>query len=560
MTNAIRQSFEIRGLMLDPARQTERREFYFELLPQLARWGYNTLWWHFCDDEGFALKLGGHPEFATPFAFSRVEMRRLIAAARANGICVVPEVESLGHALSFTRLPRHAHLFDGDIIGHNAICPSHPDTLGLLEEVIREVAGLFDGPYLHAGLDEADLGACPRCRRRARGKPAWWVFAEHAKAIHRIVVSCGKRMIIWADAVENHPELLHVLPKDIVLAHWHYGEIPEERIRPSVRAGFQIVCVPCVAGMAIQPSETAVKNVEDMVGFAARLPRRNCLGVVASWWESARHLRDTYPLAAAYAGATMSSGKGGDMAIFAARFVKDHFGFADPAPARALWRLHALLPSQSETKWLYPDGLADLHEALKTAEARDCGARSAEAARCVAVLRKARRKVARHVSDYDAYLLAGRITATAHENGRRLRQAYRHYTGALDYAEYKAPRDMVAAELRRALGLLADRPRVMRELVRAVSREWDRTRHPRDGKKDGRSLLLRQRGARALLPTLIRCAAFCARWLPRFERSIRRYERGGALPGAVEAGTKGRGSAGVQAERRKRREGRSVGR
>ncbi len=65
-----------RGLMLDPARLTERHDFYFKLLPQLAEWGFNTLWWHFSDDEGFALKLKSHPELASPYAFTKTEMKR----------------------------------------------------------------------------------------------------------------------------------------------------------------------------------------------------------------------------------------------------------------------------------------------------------------------------------------------------------------------------------------------------------------------------------------------------------------------------------------------------
>jgi len=38
--------------------------------------------------------------------------------------------------------------------GFNAICPSHPETLEILSDIITEVADLFDSPYLHAGLDE----------------------------------------------------------------------------------------------------------------------------------------------------------------------------------------------------------------------------------------------------------------------------------------------------------------------------------------------------------------------------------------------------------------------
>lgn len=58
--------FPIRGLLTDPARLTRRRESYFQLLPQLAEWGCNTLWLHFCDDEGQAFRFRSHPELGSP--------------------------------------------------------------------------------------------------------------------------------------------------------------------------------------------------------------------------------------------------------------------------------------------------------------------------------------------------------------------------------------------------------------------------------------------------------------------------------------------------------------
>ncbi|MHC4718709.1 MAG: family 20 glycosylhydrolase, partial [Planctomycetota bacterium] len=54
------KEWDVRGIMVDPARLVERHEFYFDLLEQMAAWGLNTLWWHFDDDEGFMLALDGH--------------------------------------------------------------------------------------------------------------------------------------------------------------------------------------------------------------------------------------------------------------------------------------------------------------------------------------------------------------------------------------------------------------------------------------------------------------------------------------------------------------------
>jgi len=69
----------------------------------------------------------------------------------------------------------------------------------------EEVAELFPSPHFHAGLDEAQLGDCPRCKRRGRGKLSWWVFVRHVLAIHKVVTGLGKRMVMWADSVEKHP-------------------------------------------------------------------------------------------------------------------------------------------------------------------------------------------------------------------------------------------------------------------------------------------------------------------------------------------------------------------
>lgn len=525
--------FSLRGVMLDPARLTERHEFYFDLLPQLAEWGYNTLWWHFNDDEGFALKLASHPELASPFAFSRAETRRLVQGAAKAGIDIVPEVESLGHSLSITGLPRYAHLFNGQPRGHNAICPSHPETLPLLADVIREVAALFPSPYLHAGLDESVIAGCPRCERRGRGKPSWWVFAEHVKAIHRIVTSCGKRMIMWADSVEKHPELLGVLPKDIVLAHWHYKEVPAHKITPSVKAGFTVICVPAISGQILQPDAAAVQNVDDMVALAQRLPRRRCPGVVACWWESFRNLRDAYPLAAAYAGQAMTTGTASERIAFTQRFLRSHFGVVDAAAARALWRMHELPLGRGELHALYPASMVDLHSALTLTANAGFAGKAADAATSVQALQNARRKVTRNRSVYDAYLLAARITATAYANGLRFAESVRIQQRAAAYTWGKAPRDEVHNLLRQAVEPLDSARADVATVAADASREWDRTRHRNDLKKDNSSPRLRQRSSRTILPILLQSDRFCRQWLRQYRTMIAVYARGGPFPGGI---------------------------
>ena len=81
-------------------------------------------------------------------------------------------------------------------------------------------------------------------------------------------------MVMWADSIERNPELLQELPKDIVLAHWNYSEIPVEKIEPSVDAGFEIICVSAISGSSVQTNAKALRNHDGMVELSNRLSSR----------------------------------------------------------------------------------------------------------------------------------------------------------------------------------------------------------------------------------------------------------------------------------------------
>lgn len=56
--------FDVRGVMLDPARLMDRKGEYFSLLPHLKDWGYNLLHLHLTDDQGSRLVFPRRPELA----------------------------------------------------------------------------------------------------------------------------------------------------------------------------------------------------------------------------------------------------------------------------------------------------------------------------------------------------------------------------------------------------------------------------------------------------------------------------------------------------------------
>lgn len=522
----------VRGIMADPARLMERHEFYFELVEWMAEWGLNTLWWHFTDDEGFMVRLESHPELASPHAFSKAEMGRLLARADECGIDVVPEVESLGHARAITSLRQHAELADGGEVGFNAMCPSHKRTLPLLGEIITEVAALFPGRYFHAGMDEVDLGDCPRCRRRGRGRPKWWVYARHVRAIHEIVAAAGKEMIIWADHVEKDPGMLKVLPKDIIMAHWQYREIRPAAFRRSLRAGFRVIGCPalCHWGDMIMPNAGNFENMDSMTAALGGVrPRRQVLGLVNTWWTLWRGLRDAYLPAVAYTGEMIRVGSAVGKAAFMRRFARERFALTGKSAGDALWALTEAMPTQSEVSAALFDSPTDILSAAALAGHGTLTRRKGKLAAAVAVLEAAGGKVAaQRRREFRAVLLAGQVGLLCCEQVERLGEAVEHYRRAEQMHETGRKARHTAGELRLALTILRHMRRQVARAARAVEREWDRTRYADDPKKG--AFAGRRYSRDALLPKLQRSARFLERLAAGLGRAIGRYVKGGAFP------------------------------
>ena len=532
MADSDSRSFEIRGLMLDPARLVERHEFYFDLLDRLGNWGFNTLWWHFSDDEGFALELDSHPELATPFAFTKSEMARFVRAAEAAGIDVVPEVETLGHTRYITSLAQYAHLADGTAEHFSAACPSHPQTLELMKEILEEVADLFGSCYFHAGLDEVDFSGCPRCNCRAQGKQDWWIYAQYAKAIHEILTACGKRMIMWADHVERSAAMLETLPRDIILAHWQYTDVHPERIRPSLRAGFNVVCAPalCHWGDMIQPNAANFTNMDRMTEEAQNLSQDGCMGVVNTWWAPWRGLRDAYLPAVAYTGCISARGEPADKCAFARQFVAQEFEVQEPDAADAMWRMHELMLKHDEVAALLFVSKPAARDALRLAGAPGFAERAEHIRQCINTLGNARTRVKSHKAEYEAIYLAARLAAVCMTNGRRLLRIHGSCEQARELQEAGGPMKQVSSLLTTA----ADGLEAMLEDIECArdqaAGEWDRTRYHQDTRRASKTAPL---DTDMLVDRLCACSRYLKKTALAFRRALARHCSGGSVPRVV---------------------------
>lgn len=470
-----------RVILIDSARLIERHSFYFELVPYLATWGYNGILWHFSDDEGCSLKFRSRPELASRNAFGRREMERFISHADAHGLEVIPELESFGHTGYITRRARYRRLSDHrEGRPFSAICPSHPETLEILRDLIGEVAEIFPSRYIHAGFDEASFGSCARCEERMKREGPADIFLTHLEAVHGLITEAGKRMMIWSDHLLQDPEIADRAPKDIVVCDWHYHFVDPSTVASLTERGFEVMCCPALmcAFSVIFPGENNLTNIRDFAKVAAEHASVGVTGVVNTVWCPYRHLQGAVVPGIARAGRILS---GEEDAAHWDDFVEDYFGVTGSAVGHAVGVLHEVAPDLSFVRSLAPTSRSEF-ERLSDSEMRRCERLAELAGEAAAVLKEHRARVASNVNHYDDILMSAEIMAGLAANGKDI--------NALLDASREGPSKSSGqgARVKRTIRSLAQRTRALYEGACAC---WNRTRFENDPTRDGRLLVHR---------------------------------------------------------------------
>ncbi|SFP41196.1 hexosaminidase [Amycolatopsis arida] len=167
--------FAYRGTMLDLARHFHTPDEVKAYIDHIAAYKINYLHLHLTDDQGWRIQIDSWPRLAPEGGgpgtgvhgvgggyLTKAEYRDLVAYAASRHITVVPEIDMPGHTNS--ALATYAELnCDGvappprtDMeVGYSSLCIDKEITYRFVEDVIREVAELTPGPYLHIGGDEA---------------------------------------------------------------------------------------------------------------------------------------------------------------------------------------------------------------------------------------------------------------------------------------------------------------------------------------------------------------------------------------------------------------------
>jgi hexosaminidase len=201
-----------RGLQLDIARKYFTAGWIEDRLREMADLKLNQLALHISDDQGFRLESSTHPEVVSRQHLTRAELKRILALAERLHITVVPEIDSPGHLGAVLRA--HPELQLTSTSGtpvRGAANIADPRAARIVDDLLREYAGLFPGRYIHIGADEYQalmsrdpeasypgLAAAARARygpsARVQDLATGWLNDRAA-----VVRKAGKRPKAWND-------------------------------------------------------------------------------------------------------------------------------------------------------------------------------------------------------------------------------------------------------------------------------------------------------------------------------------------------------------------------
>ncbi|MBL7646911.1 MAG: family 20 glycosylhydrolase [Candidatus Hydrogenedentes bacterium] len=210
--------FPNRGVMLDVARdKVPEMKTLYELVDLFASWKYNQL--QLYTEHTFAYK-GHHAVWEDASPMTPAQVRDLDRYCRERYVQLVPNQNSFGHMNRWLSRPEYADL--AETPNGSDLCPVDPRSIALLRSMYTFMLPNFSSPYFNVGCDETWSLGKGRSKEAVEQRGVGRVYLEFLLRIRDVVQENGKSMQFWADIINNHPELIPELPKDLVAMEWGY--------------------------------------------------------------------------------------------------------------------------------------------------------------------------------------------------------------------------------------------------------------------------------------------------------------------------------------------------
>ncbi|MBP2582325.1 hexosaminidase [Streptomyces sp. PvR006] len=238
--------YAYRGAMLDVSRHFFTVDEVKRYIDQLALYKVNTLHLHLSDDQGWRIAVDSWPRLTTyggstevgggPGGFyTKAQYQEIVRYAASRYQEVIPEIDLPGHTnaalASYAELNCDGvapPLYTGTKVGFSSLCVPKAVTYDFVDDVIREIAALTPGRYIHIGGDEA----------HSTSHADYVTFMDK---VQPVVAKYGKKVVGWH-------QLTGTTPADGALVqYWGLDRTPaeeKERVAAAARNGAGLVLSP----------------------------------------------------------------------------------------------------------------------------------------------------------------------------------------------------------------------------------------------------------------------------------------------------------------------------
>ncbi|GJM32470.1 MAG: beta-N-acetylhexosaminidase [Saprospiraceae bacterium] len=199
--------YAYRGAMLDVSRHFFQVDDVKRFIDLIATYKMNILHLHLADDQGWRIEIKSWPNLTLHGGQTQVgggeggyytqeQYTDLVNYAQERYITIVPEIDMPGHTnaalSSYAELNcdgKATKLYTGTDVGFSTLCTKKEVVYVFIEDVIRELAALTPGPYIHVGGDESHVTALED-------------YIPFINRVQDIVQTHGKMMIGWDEVTE----------------------------------------------------------------------------------------------------------------------------------------------------------------------------------------------------------------------------------------------------------------------------------------------------------------------------------------------------------------------
>ena len=272
-------NFKIRAWQDDISRgPIVSMDYLKRLIPQLAECKLNAF--SLYTEHTFKTKC--HPDIAPTDAFTAEEIKELEDFCRPYHIQIIGNQQCFGHFEEILSNPFYSQLADTKW----NLNPAKEETYQFLEDHLREVARAYKSPYFNINCDETESLGQGYAKAYVDSIGAEKVYYQHISRVNRMLRPYRKRVMMWGDIADQHPEILDNLDNDIYLIAWSYVGIDsfDDFLKPYVKSGRNYFVAPGVSlSERVWPKHYEFrKNITNLCrdGY-----KNGALGVINTCWD-----------------------------------------------------------------------------------------------------------------------------------------------------------------------------------------------------------------------------------------------------------------------------------